>query len=153
MAWTNSKIFAAFVKEALDRTKLFDVDGDTFKIALYNNSVTPDNSVTAANAAYNAGVWGVANEQDDTTNWDAGGEPLTSVTLTQSTTTVTFDAADTSQGGATCTLANVFGGLVYDDTVSDVGISYNYFGGSNGVTGGTFTVQYNASGICSFSFA
>ena len=63
---------------------------------------------------------------------------------------VFFDANDTASGSA-ATLASVFGCLVYDDTlaapVADQGVSYNYFGGTNSVTNGTFTVQWNVNGI------
>jgi hypothetical protein len=56
---------------------------------------------------------------------------------------------------ATTTLASVYGTLVYDDTittpVADPGLSYNYFGGTNSVTSGTFTVVWNASGIFAFA--
>ena len=51
------------------------------------------------------------------------------------------------------TLASVFGCQVYDDTlaapVADQGVSYHYFGGSNSVVNGTFTVAWAApnSGI------
>jgi hypothetical protein len=64
-----------------------------------------------------------------------------------------FDAADLSGGGAV-TLSNAFGCLVYDDTITagtggiaDQGISFNYFGGAQSVTAGTFTIVWNASGI------
>ena len=152
MAWTNSKIFGQWVDDVADNTTAMDCNADTFKAALYNNSITPSNTVTAANSAYNAGEWANTNEVDDGTNWDAGGEPLTSVTSTHSAGVWTFDAADTSQGGASTTLASVFGCLVYDDTittpVADQGLCFNYFGGSQSVTAGTFTITWNASGIC-----
>ena len=80
------------------------------------------------------------------------GEPITSKVVNSATAaTVFFDGADTPQSGATCTLAAVFGGLVYDDTlttpVADQAISFNYFGGTNSVTAGTFTVVWHADGI------
>lgn len=153
MAWSNSKIFASFVHAALDRSAAFDLDTDAFKVALFDNTITPDNTVAIAASAYNTGVWLVAAEVDDTTEWDAGGEPLASPDVTVSTTTITFDATDTVSGGTSATLTNVYGCLVYDDTVTDYGISYNYFGGANSVTDGTFTVQWNASGIASISVA
>lgn len=157
MAWTNSRPFSALFADILDGTAAFDLDTDTLKAALYNNSVTPDAGVASASTAYNAGVWGVANEQDDGTNWDAGGEPLTSVAVTQSTTTTTIDAADLSQGGASTTLADVHGCLVHDDTlttpVADQGVGFNYFGGANSVTAGTFTIQWSASGLYTVSVA
>lgn len=155
MAWSNSKIFAAFIETAME-TNNVDTDNDTFKAALYNNTTAPDNTVTAANSAYAVGQWVVGNEVDDGTNWDTGGEPLTSVTSSFTSTTYTFDAADTPQGGATTTLANVYGCLVYSDTatvVADQGVCYNYFGGAQSVTGGTFTIVWNASGIFTISVA
>lgn len=63
---------------------------------------------------------------------------------------VFFDAADTASAGATADLAAVFGCLVYDTTsatVANQGICYNYFGGTNSVTNGTFTVVWHANGI------
>jgi len=151
MAWSNSKIFVALPEDTLENVTAMNLASDTHKAALYNNSITPDQTVTSANTAYNVGQWGSANEVSDGTNWDAAGEPLTSVTSTRSSNVYTFDAANTPQGGATCTLANVYGCLVYDDTittpVADQGISYHYFGGAQSVTGGTFTIVWNASGI------
>jgi len=152
MAWSNSKIFMAFFEDVFENTTAMDLNTDTFKAALYDNDITPDQTVTAANTAYNAGQWTAAgNEVTDGTNWDTGGEPLTSVTSSFSSNVYTFDAANTPQSGATCTLASVFGCLVYDDTIAtpvvDQGLSFHYFGGSNGVTGGTFTIVWHASGI------
>ena len=147
MAWTNSKMFMATIEAVWENAHAIDLDADTFKAALYNNSITPDQTVALANTAYNVDQWATANEVYDTTNWDQGGEPLTSITSGFSSNVFTFDAADTPQGGATTTLANVYGCLVYDDTVSDYGISFHYFGGAQSVTTGTFTIVWNASGI------
>ncbi len=58
----------------------------------------------------------------------------------------TFDAADTANGSA-ATLSAVTGCLVYDSTVSSLGLSFHYFGGSQSVTAGTLTVVWNSSGI------
>lgn len=151
MAWSNSKIFSATITDVVNNTTAMDGNADTMKAALFNNSITPDQTVASASTAFNAGQWANTNEVSDGTNWDAGGEPLTSVTSTFSSNVYTFDAANTPQSGATCTLANVYGTLVYDDTiaspVADQGWCYNYFGGVNSVTNGTFTIVWNASGI------
>lgn len=152
MAWSNSKVFMAFLEDCLENTSALDLNLDTFKAALYDNDITPDQTVTSANTAYNAGQWVAAgNEVSDGTNWDAGGEPLTSVASSFSSNVYTFDAADTPQGGASTTLASVFGCLVYDDSattpVADQGVSFHYFGGSQSVTAGTFTIVWNGSGI------
>ena len=159
MAWTNSKIFAAAVLGALDRTNTLDFDGDSFKCALYDNDITPDNAVSAANSCYNAGQWTAAgNEVADGTEWDAGGEPVVTPDVTQTTTTVKWDDNGTNvvSGGTSATLANVYGCLVYNDTSTapaDQGVCYNYFGGVNSVTDGTFTVVWSASGIFTISVA
>jgi len=56
MAWTNSKMFRQFIADAVLNVAAFDLDTDTFKVALYDNDITPDNDVTAANSAYNVGA-------------------------------------------------------------------------------------------------
>ena len=148
MAWSASKIFVSFIEDALENTDAKNLVSDTFKAALYDNDITPDQTVATANTVYNAGQWTAAgNEVADGTEWDAGGEPLTGVTFAPTANVLKFDAADTPSGGTSATLANVFGCLVYDDTVADRGICYNYFGGTNSVTDGTFTIVWNAAGI------
>lgn len=151
MAWTNSKIFRQTLADMALNTAAFDLDSDTFKSALYNNSITPDNDVSAANSAFNAGQWATANEVSESGQWASGGVALVSPTVNVGTADVVFwDANDVASGSA-ADLANVFGALQYDDTlttpVADQGICYNYFGGSNSVVNGTFTEVFSANGI------
>lgn len=151
MAWANSKVFRAFLADAVDNTAALDLGADTIKVALYNNSITPDQDATSANSAYNAGQWATANEVADGAEWAAGGVALASKVVNSGTAGVVFfDAADTASGSS-ATLAAVFGCLVYDDTlttpVADQGVCFNYFGGTNSVTDGTFTVIWSANGI------
>lgn len=151
MAWTNSKMFRPFLADVFDNTTAIDLGSDVPKVALYNNSVTPDNDVTSANSAYNVSQWATANEVFEAGQWAQGGVALASTSLNSGTADVVFyDAADTASGAA-ADLASVFGCLVYDDTittpVADQGLSYNYFGGSNSVVNGLFTVQWSANGI------
>ena len=154
MAWTASKVFGAAVLGALDRTNTLDFDADTFKVALFDNTITPDQTVSAANSAFGAGVW-ASGQVFDGAEWATGGVALTSPDVTQSTSTVKWDATDTASGSS-ATLAAVFGCLVYDDTATspaDQGICYNYFGGTQSVTDGTFTVVWSVSGIFTISVA
>lgn len=157
MAWANSKIFRPFLADALDNTTAIDLGSDVPKVALYNNSITPSQDVTSALSAYNAGSsqWLTANEVTDATNWTAGGRPLASTVLNSGSAGVVFyDAADTS-GAGNVTITNAYGCLVYDDTlttpVADQGICFNYFGGANSVTAGTFTIQWHANGLFRFT--
>lgn len=152
MAWSNSKVFRPFVADVLDNTAAFDLGADTFKAALYDNDITPDNDVTAANSAYNVGQWvTTGNEVFEAGQWAQGGVALTGQTVNSGTADIVFwDANDTASGSA-ADLAAVFGTQVYDDTlttpVADQGVCYNYFGGSNSVTNGTFTIVWHANGI------
>jgi hypothetical protein len=151
MAWTNSKVFRPCLADVFDNTTALDLGSDVPKVALYNNSITPDNDVTSANSAYNVGQWATAQEVFQAGQWAQGGIALAGTVLNSGTADIVFyDANDTASGTA-ATLASVFGCLVYDDTlttpVADQGICYNYFGGTNSVTNGTFTVVWNANGI------
>ncbi len=148
MAWSASKVFMAIVEDVFENATAINLVTDTCKVALYDNDITPDQTVARASTVYNAGQWTASgNEVADGTEWDAAGEPLTGQTSAFSSNVYKFDGTDTPSGGTSATLANVYGCLVYDDTVGDQGICYNYFGGVNSVTDGTFTVIWHASGI------
>ena len=155
MAWSNSKVFRQYLADLLGNVTQMDLDADTIRAALYDDTITPDNDVTAANSAYNVGQWATANEVYDE-SWIQTGEPLTGKSVNVATADVVmFDATDTPSSGSTADLADVYGCLVYDDTiaspVSKQGICYNYFGGVNSVTNGTFTIQWNANGVFRFT--
>lgn len=159
MSWSASKIFAAFISDKLNQTTLMDLGTDALiEVALYNDSITPSNTVTSANTAYAAGVWTAGsspNVQDSTSGnagWPYVGRPLVTKTLTDGTTaTFKFDADDTVSADSHTSLASVYGALIYDESISSPvdqqGVCYIYFGGTNSVTEGTFTVVWNAAGI------
>jgi hypothetical protein len=148
MAWSASKIFVSFIEDALENTAALDLNSDSFKVTLWDNDITPDNTAATANTLLNAGQWSQAgNEVADGTEWDAGGEPLDTPTFAPTAAVLKFDAVDTVSGGTSATLANVYGCAIFDSTISNQGISYHYFGGVQSVTDGTFTVVWNAAGI------
>lgn len=154
MAFTASAIFREWLVQAyqVSGTGYTGLDSDATKVALFNNSVTPDKDAAVASTGYNTGTWLTANEVTDATNWVAGGRVLASKTFTTPATGVfMFDAADLA-GGGNVTLANVYGCLVYDDsitagTVADQGVSFHYLGGAQSVSAGTFTVVWSANGL------
>jgi hypothetical protein len=148
MAWSTSKMFIAGITTCMNNAAAFDCDADTFKNALYGNTITPDATVSAANSAYNAAQWVTGGEVTDT-NWAAGGRTLGSVTSSASSNVWTFDAADTASGGSVTLTA--YGSLIYNSTTSSYGLCFNYFGGAASASAGTFTVIYNASGIASIT--
>jgi hypothetical protein len=153
MAWSGSEIFSAFITDVLNNTTAMDLNSDTHLVALYNNTPTPDQTVSSANTAFDVGQWDNANELSNG-GWSAGGIALSSVASGFSSNVYTFDAADTANV-TDATISGAFGCLVYDDTiaapVANQGISYHYFGGTQSVTAGVFTVQWHASGIFSLT--
>lgn len=154
MAWSVSKLFMATLEDALENTTALDVDTDNIKAALFDNTITPSQTVASASSAYGAGVWASGGVLD-ASGWPAVGRQLLSVASGFSSNVYTFDAADTVSANATTTLVNAYGCLVYDDSlttpVADQGICYNYFGGANSVTSGTFTVVWNSAGVFAYT--
>jgi hypothetical protein len=155
VAWSASAIFREFLVGPCFQasgTGWTGLDSDTVNVALFNNTTTPDKDAAVASTGFNTGVWTTTNEVTDATNWVSGGRALASKTFTTPTSGVAmFDAADLA-GGGNVTLASVFGCLVYDNTitagtVAKQGACFNYFGGSQSVTAGTFTIVWSANGV------
>lgn len=163
MTWSNSAMFGQFLFKPLlnaaadngGATGYAGLAADAVKAALFNNTGTPDKNAAVGLTGYNAATsqWVVANEVIDTlnTNWVAGGVALTSKAISSVANGTMFDAADTP-GAGTLTVTNAFGALVYDSsitagTVAKQGICFNYFGGGQTVTAGTFTIVWNTSGL------
>lgn len=161
MAWTVSAMFREWPKSAMGQGQTAAVlpagyaglGADTVNVSLHNNSVTPDKDAAITSTGFNTGQWVTANEVTSV-NWVSGGRALASKTLTTPSSGVfMFDAADLA-GGGTVTITNAFGCLVYDNTITAgtggiaaQGVCYNFFGGAQSVTAGTFTVVWNANGI------
>jgi hypothetical protein len=154
VAWTNSKIFSAYITDLMNNTTAMDANSDTLKVALFDNSITPSQTVASASTAFGAGVW-ASGEVFDGAEWPTGGEPLTGVASGFSSNVYTLDATDTPSDGTSATLVNVYGCEIYDDTiaapVANQGLCYLYFGGVNSVTDGSVTVRYNGSGILTWT--
>jgi hypothetical protein len=108
--------------------------GNTFKLAMYDNSA----SFTAATTAYTS-----SNEVANSGTYAAGGGTLTNVTPTSSGTTAFTDFADLSFTSATIT---AFGALIYNDTAAgDPTVCVLDFGGAKTSTAGTFTIVFPAA--------
>lgn len=105
---------------------------DTFKIALYTSSA----SLGATTTAY-----ATTNEVTGT-NYTAGGNTLTVVAPTSSSTTAFLDFSDTTWSSATIT-AN--GALIYNDTQGDKAVAVLAFGADKSSTAGDFTIQFPAA--------
>ena len=135
-----SGLYGITFLNALKNTLALDLDdttADRFKVMLVTSSYTPN--------------FGTHDFKSDVTNevsgtgYDAGGKSLTSVTLTQSGGTITFDAADLTWASSTITAR---GAVVYDDSLTnDPLICYIDFGADKSSSAGDFVLTFNASGI------
>jgi hypothetical protein len=135
MAFTGNFMCTSFKQEILQGVHNFtNGSGNTFKLALYDNSA----SFTAATTAYTA-----TNEVPNSGSYAAGGGTLTNVTPTTSGTTAFTDFADLSFTTATIT---AFGALIYNDSAAgDPTVCVLDFGGAKTSTAGTFTIIFPAA--------
>jgi len=132
MAFTGNFMCTSFKVELMRAVHNFTTStGNTFKLALYDNSA----SFTAATTAYT-----VTNEVAASGSYVAGGGALTNVTPTSSGTTAFTDFADLSFTTATIT---AFGALIYNDSAAgDPTVCVLDFGGAKTSTSGTFTIVF-----------
>lgn len=137
MAFTGNFMCTSFKQQILQAAHDFTAStGDTFKLAMYDNSA----SFTAATTAYTA-----TNEVANSGTYSAGGGTLTNVTPTTSSTTAFTDFADLSFTSATIT---AFGALIYNTTptaglgLTNPTVCVLDFGGAKTSTAGTFTIVF-----------
>ena len=149
IAWSESGLYVATIRDCLSNIIAGDVRLTTSKLALHDNTNTPDYTI-------DPGTWTNANEVSGT-GWAAGGVLVSAAasgaasiapTLTQSPSkSVMFDATDVSV--ATTTVTNAYGLKWYMDALSPkAAICGIYFGGSAYTTSaGTFAITWAALGI------
>lgn len=114
--------------------KVVDLEGDTIKVTLYDNS----HSFTATDTDYTTD-----NELASTGGYTQGGMTLANAAVTEAATTK-WDADDVAWTSATFT---AYHAVIYDSTASNDLIVSIDFGGAKTVTAGTFTIQFDSSGI------
>jgi len=132
MAITQA-IASTFKSELLGGLQNFTAStGDTFKIALYTSSATLNSSTTA---------YTTSGECPSTGNYTAGGNTLTSQSITLSGTTAYIDFADSTWASSTISAA---GALIYNSTNANSAVCILDFGGTFTSTNGAFTVVFPA---------
>jgi len=132
MAFTGNFMATSFKQEILQGVHDFTAStGDSFKLALYDNSA----SFTAATTAYT-----VTNEVGNSGSYSAGGGALTNITPTTSGTTAFTDFADITFTSATITAR---GALIYNDTAAgDPAAVVLDFGSDKTSTAGDFQIVF-----------
>ena len=131
MAFTGNFLCTSFKVELLAGTHNFTTGtGDTYKLALYDNSA----AFTAATTAYT-----VTNEVSGT-GYSAGGGTLTNVTPTSSGTTAFIDFDDLTFSTATITAR---GALIYNSSAAgNPAVCILDFGADKTSTAGDFTIVF-----------
>jgi hypothetical protein len=131
MAFTGNFLCTSFKVELLESVHNFTTGtGDTYKLALYDNSA----AFTAATTAYT-----VTNEVSGT-GYSAGGGTLTNVTPTSSGTTAFIDFDDLTFSTATIT---AYGALIYNSSAAgNPAVCILDFGGAKTSTAGDFTIVF-----------
>ena len=125
---------------------VFDLDTDTIKVSAHTNTYVPNQDTNE--------FFSDATNEVTGTNYTAGGATLGTVTVTRSTGTVTFDAADVvwTQSASGFSTARKF--PVYRST--GVGTTSKLFSvvtadADVGNVTGDLTIAWNASGIATWS--
>lgn len=136
MAFTGNYMCTSFKQELLTATHNFtNGTGDTFKLALYDNSA----AFTAATTDYTA-----TNEVGNSGTYSAGGGSLVNVTPTSSGTTALTDFSDLTFTSATITAR---GALIYNTTAgAGTGTTNSVvvldFGSDKSSTAGDFQIVF-----------
>ena len=129
MAFSGNYMCTSFKTELMTGTHNFTAStGNTFKLALYDNSA----SFTAATTAY------TTSNEISGSGYSAGGGTLTNVTPTSSSTIAFTDFDDLTFSTATITAR---GALIYNDTAAgDPSVVVLDFGGDKTSTAGDFKI-------------
>lgn len=142
----TSKYYGSFFKSLAN--KEVDLNSDTIKCALATSAYTPDQD---AHDYFND----ITNEVTGT-GYTAGGATVGSPTFTYTgaTNVFAFDGADVTWTTSTITARYA---IVYDSTPGTAAtnplICYVDFGADVSTTAGTFTITWDAAGICTVTVA
>jgi hypothetical protein len=125
----------SFKKELLEGIHDFESGGDTFKLALYEDTA----NLSAATTAYPGDSTG--DQVSDTGQYAQGGGVLQSQQTSLDTGVGIVTFANLSFTGVTLTAE---GALIYNATESNKAVAVLDFGGNKTATAGTFTIQFPA---------
>jgi len=132
MAFTGNFLCTSFKKELMEAKHNFLASGgNTFNVALYNNSA----SFTAATTAY------TSSNEISGTNYSAKGQALGNVNPTTSSTTAFTDFTD--EVFSNVTISSVRGAMIFNDSASgDPSVCILDFGADKAASSGDFTIVF-----------
>lgn len=142
----SAKLYGLALKSMA--TKLMDLSSDSLMVMLCTSSYTPNQDTHQFKSDITNEVVG--------TGYTAGGQALSSVTLTYTgaTNVLALDAADSVWTGSTITARYA---VIYDNTPATDAtrplVAYVDFGADQSDSSGTFTITWDASGIATITAA
>ena len=125
--------------------KIHDLDTDTWKVGLITSAVTP----AAADAAPHWGGTGTTNFATNQVtpggNYATGGPSLTSLAYTNSSGTVSWQAAKVSIASHASNPTNARWGIIYNSTDANKrAAAYVDLGSARDLTQGLFEIRFNS---------
>ena len=138
MAGLTQALCTSFKVELLTGTHNFtNSTGDTFKVALFKANASIVGTYGAATTNY-SDMTGNSDENTGT-GYASGGNTLTNVTPTSSSTTAFTDFTDTTWSSATITSR---GALIYNTSASNAAVCVLDFGSDKTSTSGDFSIIF-----------
>ena len=116
-----------FKEDLMDTTA--NLEANTLKVALFDNTATLSSATTA---------YAIANEATGT-GYTAGGEAITGAAVTLDGSTAIFDCDNVSWGNATISAQAA---VIYNNSFSNAAIAVLDFGSVKTSTNGTFEIQF-----------
>lgn len=138
--------YNSFLKFQMDGTAPIDFNTDTIKVAITTSTYTPS---ATTHDYFND----ITNEVSGT-NYSSGGSSLASLSLTESSGTVTFDAADVTWSAHASGFSTGRYGIIYKSTgTSSTSPLFGYidFVSDKGNVGGDLSLVWSASGIATWA--
>lgn len=139
----TAKTFPQFAQKLA--TKTVNLSTDSLKVMLLSSYAYANTQTSIADVL-------AAGSEVTGAGYTAGGQALSSVTLSTSGAVTTLDAADVSWASSTITAAYaVFFDAVGGTNATNYPFCYWDFDGSQSSSAGTFTLTLSASGLYSFT--
>ena len=137
----TSAICTSFKVELLEGDHDFNNGADTFKCALFKANASISGTFGAATTNYSQ-MTGSSDELGASGGYSSGGNSLTNVNPTSSSTTAYTDFQDTEWTSATFTTR---GCLIYNSNDGNSAVMVIDFGADYSVSGGTFKIEFPAA--------
>lgn len=142
MAITAAGMYGLSLEKALINGVALNWEAEDLDIGMVQDGYTPNFDTHDFYADITNEVAG--------TGYTAGGQALTGTEITLSGGVLTWDATDPAW--TTSTITDAMGGFIYADLVTDELICLLDFVTAASSSGGTFTIQLNASGILTIDY-